>query len=90
MELAVWKESAADPARLRRTAEAIARAIARREASIEFDPEEEAAAREGRVLLRIHRARERYSEIVRRKKAQVLRQKGKLACEVCAFTFAVV
>jgi 5-methylcytosine-specific restriction protein A len=48
----------------------------------------EAEATEGRLLFRLHRARERDPEIIRRKKAAVLDHGGRLACEVCDFDFA--
>ena len=43
--------------------------------------------REGEVLLRLHRLREREPRAVRAKKQSVLRHTGRLACEVCGFDF---
>lgn len=48
------------------------------------------SANEGRVLLRLHRSRERSRRLVSRKKRIVLAQDGRLACEVCEFDFAEV
>ena len=45
---------------------------------------------EGRMLLRLHRRKERNPKAVRRKKETVLAASGKLLCEVCDFDFAVV
>jgi 5-methylcytosine-specific restriction protein A len=45
---------------------------------------------EGRELLRHHRDLERNRRLVRRKKRQVLANRGNLTCEVCDFDFAVV
>jgi 5-methylcytosine-specific restriction protein A len=44
-------------------------------------------APEGRLLTRVHRSRERNPALVKKKKAQVLQEKGRLACEVCDFDF---
>lgn len=53
-----------------------------------FDDEEE--CNEGQVLTRTHRVRERNTRIIKRKKDQVLQQKGTLSCEVCGFDFLKV
>jgi 5-methylcytosine-specific restriction protein A len=45
-------------------------------------------APEGRLLSRMHVARERSREVVARKKAAVLKSNGKLICEACDFDFA--
>lgn len=52
--------------------------------------EDEEGVREGRLLYRQHRSRERNRALVTRKKRQVLLQGQPLACEVCGFDFAVV
>jgi 5-methylcytosine-specific restriction enzyme A len=44
-------------------------------------------AEEGRLLTRMHRVRERNRELVKRKRAAVLRETGRLACEACDFDF---
>lgn len=43
---------------------------------------------EGREKYRLHRERERDSRLVQRKKDQVMRNEGRLACAVCKFDFA--
>jgi 5-methylcytosine-specific restriction protein A len=48
------------------------------------------SAKEGRVLLRLHRSRERNRNLVARKKSCVLNQTGRLECEACDFDFAAV
>lgn len=50
-------------------------------------PEEDEGVPEGRLLLELHKRRERSSKAVRDKKAQVLKAHGRLACEVCGFDF---
>jgi 5-methylcytosine-specific restriction enzyme A len=44
---------------------------------------------EGRILTALHKRRERNPTVVRRKKATVLHQTGRLACEACDFDFEV-
>ncbi len=51
--------------------------------------EDEAEAEEGRIAFRLHRNRERNSNLGRKKKQDVLRRTGRLACEVCGFDFAI-
>ena len=87
---AVWTEFANDPERLRR----IAQAIMAGWTSPSVDPgvaatddEDESEFPEGRIVARLHRARERRGSLVRRKKAQALRQRGRLTCEACDFSF---
>ena len=43
--------------------------------------------KEGRVLYKAHRTRERDMRIINQKKEKVLDEKGKLACEVCNFDY---
>jgi hypothetical protein len=45
---------------------------------------------EGRMLLKLHKIKERKPLIVRRKKRVVLAATGRLVCEVCDFDFAAV
>lgn len=82
----VWKQFAGDPERLRRLAESI-----RQNASVlpmagaDTEPEEEFVV--GRILTRIHIARERNATLNATKRRLVLKQTGKLACEICGFDF---
>jgi 5-methylcytosine-specific restriction protein A len=89
----VWEEFGSDEARLRATAAAIAVGVSAPEAQAEIaaseEPDEEEFP-EGRIIYRLHRARERSRALVERKKASVLQSKGKLACESCDFDFAAV
>lgn len=50
--------------------------------------DEEEAFPEGRVLFRIHRARERNATLAKRAKERALRKDGTLRCIVCEFNFA--
>lgn len=46
--------------------------------------------REGQVLLKLHRFRERDKRLVKKKKETVLKMSGKLSCEACNFDFKEV
>lgn len=48
---------------------------------------EEYYAKEGKVVFRLHKLRERNVTLIKKKKKQVLEQTGKLACEACGFDF---
>ncbi|WP_395616694.1 HNH endonuclease [Aquirufa sp.] len=54
--------------------------------SIESDDIEE-NVREGKVLYKMHKVRERDRKIIAKKKAKVFSEKGKLECECCGFDF---
>ncbi len=54
--------------------------------SIGYDENEE-NSKEGRVLFKMHKVRERANNIVAKKKSTVLALKGKLECECCGFDF---
>ncbi len=45
---------------------------------------------EGSIIYRFHKALERSKKIVKKKKEQVWKQRGKLVCEVCDFDFQLV
>ena len=45
---------------------------------------------EGRLLERLHKSVERNASLVKRKKSQVVKKHGQLACEVCGFDFEEV
>ncbi len=53
---------------------------------IESDDIEE-NVREGKVLYKMHKVRERDRKIISKKKAKVFSEKGKLECECCGFDF---
>ena len=85
----VWESFAGDLERLHQTAESI-----RRNADLVpmrgSDLEDEIEFDEGRILTRIHFARERNATLVTTKKRLVLTQTGKLECEACGFDFHAV
>lgn len=43
---------------------------------------------EGKLLTRLHKAKERNKTVVKKKKEKVLQETGRLACEACSFDFA--
>ncbi|WP_421750870.1 HNH endonuclease [Croceimicrobium sp.] len=49
---------------------------------------EDYSAKEGKLLFKYHRYRERDPKLVKRKKDRVFNTRGKLECEVCEFDFA--
>lgn len=54
------------------------------------DESEDMEAAEGRILLRLHRSRERNRAIVKSRKERAPKETGKLACEACGFDFQAV
>ncbi len=89
----VWAEFWHDKKRLASTAQQIrdhygqfSTPRTREEQTETWDSEEEFG--EGKIITRAHKQRERNPKLVRAKKNQVLKQTGKLACEVCGFDFA--
>jgi 5-methylcytosine-specific restriction enzyme A len=90
----VWDEFSEDRNRLRATAHAIRAGFAelthtnRYTSSLAEDDAD--VFPEGIILTRLHRLRERNPTGIRRKKEQVQRDMGRLACEVCGFDFLEV
>ncbi|HBO46122.1 MAG TPA: HNH endonuclease [Planctomycetaceae bacterium] len=87
LEKVIWDEFSADKEVLRRVAQAIINGqqdIAPTTSSMD---EDEWAFPEGRVLYRLHRQRERRTDLVRKTK-QRAQKAGGLRCTVCAFDFA--
>lgn len=55
---------------------------------IQNDEDDDAySVKEGKVIYKLHKLRERNSKINNKKKAQYLKKYGKLDCEVCKFDF---
>jgi len=89
LEEVVWAEYADDPAALKKV---VASILDVTQAATADDapvlPEDDLTeAREGQLLTRLHRYRERNAAIVKRKKASYLKQHGHLCCEACGFDF---
>lgn len=59
-----------------------------RSTEVESDLDDEGFP-EGRVLARTHQGRERNQTLIKKKKAEVFKQTGKLACEACSFEFVI-
>ncbi|MDW3649860.1 MAG: HNH endonuclease [Bacteroidia bacterium] len=51
------------------------------------EDEENFTVKEGQVIYKLHKYRERDSKISRKKKESVLKKEGRLACEACTFDF---
>jgi len=89
----VWAEFAGDVLRCQKVAAAIKATLYEPEigaAWSEMDNNGIQEAPEGRLLTRVHIARERNQKLADSKRAQAMRKNGKLACEVCDFDFAAV
>jgi len=75
----VWASLAEDPDQTARLASAIRAA----RATAAPATEDEDGVPEGRLLFRLHRARERDPALAAKQKAEVRRRVGRLACEAC-------
>lgn len=86
----IWAEYAGDKALLRRTANAIKAGLGAPAAGVDADrgSDEEEEFPEGRVLYRLHRARERSASLRDNAKAAALKKGKRLACVACDFEFA--
>jgi 5-methylcytosine-specific restriction enzyme A len=88
----VWATFAQDPQHCHEVAKAIVASLQDPALSTTFeqtidDGVQEAA--EGRVLTRLHIARERNRHLIESKRRQALKIHGKLLCEVCGFDFGI-
>jgi 5-methylcytosine-specific restriction protein A len=84
----VWKDFASDLTRLRCTAQLIksnCRLLPQNQADESSADDEEFP--EGKILTRLHKHRERSPTLTKKKKAKVLKDTGRLACQVCGFDF---
>ncbi len=84
----IWDEYSGDRNRLKTVAEAItSNAITTTKEFPEELIDESEEFREGKVLTRTHKVRERNRSAAKRKKASVLNSEGRLCCAVCGFDF---
>jgi 5-methylcytosine-specific restriction protein A len=88
LQAAVWTEFIDHPALLTRTAQAIEAVSATQDAADAAEVlNDEDAFPEGLLLTRVHVIRERNRAAVSAKIDAVMREAGRLACEVCGFDF---
>lgn len=87
LEGEVWREFEDERDQLRRIVRAILTNTTGAEAVPTSEADDDFEAPEGRLLVRVHRQRERNRDLVKRKKSGVLRETGRLCCEVCDFDF---
>jgi len=91
LEAEIWEKYGDDPQRLAALAESIAANIDAAKPEQQYSPElDEEEFEEGRVLTRVHKARERSRVATQKKKVSVLKRTGALACEACGFDFKEV
>ncbi|OAZ99737.1 HNH endonuclease [Halomonas sp. G11] len=88
----IWEEFSGDRPRLEATAAAISQALDTEPSSDQYPTggEDDDEASEGRTLTRLHKSKERNRTLVKKKKAKVMKESGKLTCEACCFDFAEV
>jgi len=86
-EEAVWARFGHDLKELVAEADGIRAALAD-PALLRDDLSQEYEGEEGRLVMRLHRSRERDPQLSKRKKSQALARYGSLKCEVCEFDFA--
>ena len=89
LDKAVWEEFYEDRKRLRNIADAIrdgATELQKKTTQVaDVDDEEEFP--EGRILMRLHRERERNPGLVKKAKQAALKKHGRLFCKACNFDF---
>lgn len=90
-EKVVWDAYATKPVELKKACDAIRSFI---DTGSEYEPsslwesdESGSEAEEGRILTRQHRIRERNPQLSKKKKQEVMRRHGRLACEICGFVY---
>ena len=91
----IFNEFYDDRNRLRRIAQQIREVVGKNDLNtelqnIQIEEDEERVVKEGGVVLKLHKYRERDSSIIRKKKQTVLKKVEKLTCEVCGFDFHAV
>ncbi len=92
LEETIWEEFSQDRVNLLHTAESIKQTFGQiKTQDSDFreivDDEE---FMEGRILTTLHKRRERNPKLAQKKKNNVMRREGRLACEVCGFDFKEV
>jgi 5-methylcytosine-specific restriction protein A len=83
----VWDDFAMDRDRLWGVSQAIRAAYRSPDPRVAWNPNEIEEAFEGKALTRAHLLREREPRLVQAKKGKVLRDTGRLQCEICGFDF---
>jgi len=87
LEAEVWDEFTDRRQELSQVVGTILETTKRGDLIVELIEDDDFDAPEGRLLARLHIRRERNKELVKRKKATVLRETGRLCCAVCEFDF---
>jgi 5-methylcytosine-specific restriction protein A len=89
----VFEEFSSDLKRLRQISQEIKQTVdnpklSKEVSEIENDETRETdSVKEGQVLYKLHKVRERDRKIIEAKKKKVLKEKGELKCEACDFNF---
>jgi len=87
----VWNEFASNVPKLHKTAQLIREELNFMPETQQpiAEPSDDEEFPEGRILTRLHNVRERNAALTRKKKEKVLKETGKLECEICSFDFSV-
>lgn len=85
-EKAVWDRFFDNPSELDAAAAAIRLGISDEDVILSHD-DDHYEADESKVILRLHRSRERDRKLIEKKKKRVLAKQGVLVCEICSFDF---
>jgi 5-methylcytosine-specific restriction enzyme A len=83
----VYEDFTTDRVRLHSAATSIRQQFSSPDAALPDEAVEDEEAPEGKILLRLHRARERNPSLVRKRKRLAHEKHGSLRCEVCDFDF---
>lgn len=86
----VWRRYQDDIEGLKLAAEMIRMGLPTRMFDDPVDEDVDAEGVEGSVLVRTHISRERNAQLIKKKKAQLLKLHGRLACDCCGFDFNAV
>lgn len=87
LEKIVWEDFSEKPSELKRVALHIKTLIFSEESIFNIIDVDDEEFEEGKILTKLHKKRERNQKLIQLKKSQILKQTGKLLCEICDFDF---
>lgn len=89
LENLVWEDFSAKQLELNNIASQIKDLIKNSKVFIPtfINEEDDEEFEEGRILTKLHKYRERNQKLIKKKKDKILKETGKLVCEVCNFDF---
>lgn len=91
LDKVIFDEFKDDKAKLRKIASQINETISNTQLSLQLykidDDENTPTVKEGSIVYKLHKYKERNQSIIRKKKEQYLKIHSKLSCEICSFDF---